>query len=81
MAQVLGRNLEALVGRAQEVKAGMKDEFVSVEHLLSAFVDDARFGQRLLEDANLTRSKLEAAVKEARLPANRKLPFDVGCRI
>jgi len=52
------------VGRAQEVKAGMKDEFVSVEHLLTAFVDDARFGQRLLEDANLTRAKLEAAIKE-----------------
>ena len=66
--QVLGRNLEALVGRAQEVKADMKDEFVSVEHLLSAFVDDARFGQRLLEDADLTRSKLAAAVKEVRYP-------------
>ena len=69
--QVLGRNLEALVGRAQELKANMKDEFVSVEHLLAAFVDDARFGQGLLEGAGLTRSKLEAAIKEvsdARLP-------------
>jgi ATP-dependent Clp protease ATP-binding subunit ClpA len=61
---VLGRNLEALVGRAQEMKADMKDEFVSVEHLLAAFVDDARFGQGLLEGAGLTRSKLEAAIKE-----------------
>ena len=62
---MLGRNLEALVGRAQELKADMKDEFVSVEHLLAAFVDDARFGQGLLENAGLTRSKLEAAIKEA----------------
>lgn len=29
--QILGRNLEALVGRAQELKEEMKDDFVSVE--------------------------------------------------
>ena len=62
--QVLGRNLEALVGRAQEVKEGMKDDFVSVEHLLLAFCDDTRFGLALLKGDQLTKQNLEAAIKE-----------------
>lgn len=64
--QVLGRNLEALVTRAQEVKADWRDEFVSVEHMLLAFVDDTKFGTQLLKDANLDKTKIEAAVKEIR---------------
>ncbi len=64
--QVLGRNLEALVTRAQEVKADWRDEFVSVEHMLLAFVDDTKFGTQLLKDANLDKAKIEAAVKEIR---------------
>ncbi len=64
--QVLGRNLEALVTRAQEVKADWRDEFVSVEHMLLAFVNDTKFGTQLLKDANLDKTKIEAAVKEIR---------------
>lgn len=64
--QVLGRNLEALVTRAQDIKADWKDEFVSVEHMLLAFLDDAKFGTNLLKGANLDKAKLEAAVKEIR---------------
>ena len=64
--QVLGRNLEALVTRAQEVKADWRDEFVSVEHMLLAFVDDTKFGTELLKGANLDKAKLEEAVKEIR---------------
>ena len=34
LLQILGRNLEGLVARAQELKDSMKDEFVSVsKHL------------------------------------------------
>ena len=65
-AQVLGRNLEALVTRAQDIKADWRDEFVSVEHMLLAFLDDAKFGTNLLKGANLDKAKLEAAVKEIR---------------
>lgn len=65
-AQVLGRNLEALVTRAQDIKADWKDEFVSVEHMLLAFLDDAKFGTNLLKGATLDKAKLEAAVKEIR---------------
>ena len=63
---MLGRNLEALVTRAQDIKADWKDEFVSVEHMLLAFLDDAKFGTNLLKGANLDKTKLEAAVKEIR---------------
>ena len=65
---MLGRNLEALVTRAQEVKAEWRDEFVSIEHLLLAFVDDTKFGQEAIfnKSSDLDRAKLEAAVKDIR---------------
>ena len=66
--QALGRNLEGLVGRSQELKAGLKDDYVSVEHLLLAFLDDRHFGQQLLQGDQLTKEKLDAAIKEARPP-------------
>ena len=64
--QVLGRNLEALATRAQELKEQWRDQFVSVEHLVLALVDDARFGKRTLEAEGLTKAKLENAIKEMR---------------
>ena len=75
--QVLGRNLEALVTRAQDIKADWKDEFVSVEHMLLAFLDDAKFGTNLLKGANLDRAKLEAAVKEVR--GSNRVTDQVSC--
>jgi len=64
--QVLGRNLESLVTRAEEVKAKMGDDFVSIDHLLLACCDDARCGTQLLAAAGLPRAKLEEAVKQIR---------------
>jgi len=65
-SQVLGRNLESLVDNARLRAKAMEDEFVSVEHLLLAFLDDARFGTSLLSKAGITREKLEDAVKQVR---------------
>lgn len=79
MVQVLGRNLEALVTRAQDIKADWKDEFVSVEHMLLAFLDDAKFGTNLLKGANLDRAKLEAAVKEVR--GSNRVTDQVSCTV
>ena len=64
--QVLGRNLEALVTRAEEVKARMGDDFVSVDHLLLACCDDQRCGAQLLAAAGIPKAKLEEAVKQIR---------------
>ena len=65
-AQVLGRNLEGLVSRAQEQRTQWKDSHVSVEHLVLAFLDDARFGAGLLKAAGLTQDSLTKAIKEIR---------------
>jgi len=64
--QVLGRNLEALVTRAEEVKARMGDDFVSIDHLLLACCDDQRCGAQLLTALALPKAKLEEAVKQIR---------------
>ena len=64
--QVLGRNLEALVTRAQELKTEWKDKYVSVEHLVLGFLEDMRFGHKLLQGEQLDAKKLEKAIKEIR---------------
>jgi ATP-dependent Clp protease ATP-binding subunit ClpB len=53
-AQVLGRQLEALVDRARNLRLSWGDEFVSGEHILLAYVDDARFGSGLMRAFSLT---------------------------
>ena len=52
--------------RAQEIKVDWKDEFVSVEHMLLAVLDDTKFGTQLLKEASLDKPRLEAAIKEIR---------------
>jgi len=64
--QVLGRNLEALVTRAEGAKAQMGDDFVSVDHLLLACCDDQRCGAQLLAAVGVPKAKLEEAVKQIR---------------
>lgn len=63
---MLGRNLEGLVTRAQDIKQQWKDQFVSVEHLVLAFADDARFGRQTLQSEGLDKAALENAIKEMR---------------
>ena len=65
-SQVLGRNLEALVTRAEDAKAAMGDSFVSVEHLVLAVSDDTRCGRDLLGAAGVSKPALENAVKQIR---------------
>jgi ATP-dependent Clp protease ATP-binding subunit ClpA len=64
--QVLGRNLESLVNRAQELRREWGDEFVSIEHMLLALVEDARFGAGLMKGEGLDRAKIEQAIKDVR---------------
>ncbi|GIL45618.1 hypothetical protein Vafri_2821 [Volvox africanus] len=65
-AQVLGRNLEALVNRAMELQSKWGDQFVSIEHLVMAMAEDSRFGEALYKAERLTKDKLEQAVKDVR---------------
>ncbi|GIL72045.1 hypothetical protein Vretimale_553 [Volvox reticuliferus] len=65
-AQVLGRNLEALVNRAMELQSKWGDQFVSIEHLVMAMAEDSRFGEALYKAEKLTKDKIEQAVKDVR---------------
>ena len=63
---MLGRNLEATITKAEDIKKEWKDDFTSVEHLVLAMLDDPRFGRKLLKDAGLDASKLTQAIKDIR---------------
>ena len=52
--------------QASDEAAKLKDEYVSVEHLLLALLDDAGSVGRLLRDNKITRDKLLSALKEVR---------------
>ncbi len=65
-AQVLGRNLEGTITRAQDIQKDWKDEFTSVEHLVLGLQDDPRFGRDLFKKEGLDAKKLSEAVKQIR---------------
>jgi ATP-dependent Clp protease ATP-binding subunit ClpB len=62
----LGRNLDMMLDRAEEARVRMKDSFISVEHMLLAFVDDERIGRKMFKAFNLDSSKLEATIRSVR---------------
>ena len=64
--QVLGRSLEALITAAEALKKKWSDEFVSVEELVLALVEDARFGAQLFREEGMTKDKMEKAIMEIR---------------
>lgn len=63
---MLGRNLEAAITRAEELKKEWKDDFTSVEHLVLSLVDDPRFVRELLRKEGLDARKLTEAIKQIR---------------
>lgn len=62
---VTGR-LNRLFSEAEDEAKKLKDEFVSVEHLVLALTGDGGFTGRLFKDAGLTRERLVRAMKEVR---------------
>jgi ATP-dependent Clp protease ATP-binding subunit ClpB len=62
----LSGRLNRLLNQAQEEARRLKDEYVSIEHLLLAMTGDTGTAGRLLKEAGLTRERLEAALKEVR---------------
>ena len=60
--------LDETLAAAETEAKHLKDEYVSVEHLLLALADEARGGAapRLLREAGLTRERLLAAMAEVR---------------
>jgi ATP-dependent Clp protease ATP-binding subunit ClpB len=64
--QVLGRSLEALITEAERLKTKWGDQYVSVEELVMAIAEDARFGKQLFEQEGTSSSKLEEVIMEIR---------------
>ncbi|MBD5654607.1 MAG: AAA family ATPase, partial [Candidatus Eremiobacteraeota bacterium] len=63
--QLSGRASRALV-RADEEAAKLTDDYVSVEHLLLALLEDGGGAGRLLRDAGLSRDKVLGALRDVR---------------
>jgi ATP-dependent Clp protease ATP-binding subunit ClpB len=62
----LGRSLDLMLDRAEDARARMKDDFISVEHLLLGFCEDERIGRRIFKGFSVDAAKLEAAIKAVR---------------
>ncbi len=62
----VAQRLNRLLGQADDEAKKMKDEYVSVEHLLLAMLDDGGGAGRVLKDAGLNRTRLLAAVQQVR---------------
>ncbi len=62
----LGRNLDVLLDKAEEVKVRMQDAYISVEHIILAFAEDERIGRRVMKAFKADSAKLEANIKSVR---------------
>ena len=62
---IAGR-LSRLLGAAEDEAKKMKDDFVSIEHLLLPMLDDKGATGRILKDFKLTHANLSKAIQEVR---------------
>jgi ATP-dependent Clp protease ATP-binding subunit ClpB len=62
---ITGR-LQRMLAQAEHEAKKLKDEYISVEHLLLAMVDDGGVTGRLLKESGLTRDRLLKALHEVR---------------
>jgi ATP-dependent Clp protease ATP-binding subunit ClpB len=58
--------LSRLLSKADEETKALKDEYVSVEHVLLAMLDDGAPAARILREAGVTREKLMTALRDVR---------------
>ncbi|HEY3154625.1 MAG TPA: ATP-dependent chaperone ClpB [Candidatus Binatia bacterium] len=62
---ITGR-LNRLLAQAEEEAKKIKDEYISIEHLLLAMTDDGGSAGRLLKEFGVTREKLSGVLKDIR---------------
>ncbi|KKI99325.1 ATP-dependent chaperone ClpB [Prochlorothrix hollandica] len=62
----LGQSLDQLLDRADRHRQDLKDDYISIEHLLLAYSKDKRFGQKLFQEFNWTESDFKKTIKEIR---------------
>jgi len=63
----LGRSLDLLLDRAEEIRGRIKDGEISEGHILLALAEDERVGRRIFKGLNIDISKLESAVQTVRV--------------
>ncbi|MEB3290611.1 MAG: ATP-dependent chaperone ClpB [Leptolyngbya sp.] len=62
----LGKSLDSLLDRADSYKKEYGDDFISIEHLILAYVQDTRLGKGLFQDLGITEAKLKQAIQSIR---------------
>jgi ATP-dependent Clp protease ATP-binding subunit ClpB len=62
----LGRSLDSLLDRAEEVRKEFEDDYISIEHLILAYAKDDRFGRSLYQEFGLNENKLKEIIKQVR---------------
>ncbi|MEL6495078.1 MAG: ATP-dependent chaperone ClpB [Cyanobacteria bacterium J06623_7] len=62
----LGPSLDRLLDRAEDCRVGWDDSFISIEHILMGFAEDARIGKKSLRSFNVDAQNLETAIKSIR---------------
>ena len=62
----LGRSLDTLLDRAESYRKDYKDEYISIEHLILAYLKDDRFGKGLFQEFKLNEKKLKSTIAQIR---------------
>jgi ATP-dependent Clp protease ATP-binding subunit ClpB len=62
----ISSRLNRLLGQAEDEAKKLKDEYISVEHLLLAMLDDSGAAGRILKEFGLNRARLTSALQQVR---------------
>ena len=62
----LGPSLDRMLDRAEDCRASWSDNFISIEHILMGFAEDARIGKKSLRSFGIDAQDLEQAIKSVR---------------
>ena len=62
----LGPSLDRMLDRAEDCRASWDDGFISIEHMLMGFAEDARIGKKSLRSFGVDAQNLELAIKSIR---------------
>lgn len=62
----LGRSIDTLLDRAESYRKEYGDDFISIEHILLAYLKDDRFGKSLYQELKLDEKKLKDTITQIR---------------
>ena len=62
----LGPSLDRMLDRAEDARVSWDDSFISIEHILMGFAEDARIGKKSLRSFGVDAQNLELAIKSIR---------------